>query len=540
MQPIPATALEAIVLDAAPVCVLVGPDHVFERLNDRFRHAFPGRDLEGRRFREAFPDLADGEVFWILDDVWRSGQAAVAAEVRGVDRQREAFYSFLLQPVRDAGGATLAVVAVGIDVTAQVESRRRVEALERRSAFLAEASATLASSLEPAETLATVAHLAVHHFADWCAVDLAGGDLGAGAVAAADPDLEPVLAELQDRYPPRPGSGSLAERALAGEALLLGEDELFAVGLDEQHARLLGRILPASALAVPLRARGQTLGVLTLAWVRRGQKYTAEDLGLAEEFARHAAIAVDNARLYREAQASIQVREDFLGIAGHELKTPLTALKLQLQSLERAANRAAPPRLDQVSDRLTRMGHQIQRLEKLMSDLLDVSLVTAGRLNLTREETDLRRVVVEVVRRQDENVVESGSPVTVDAPEPVVGWLDPARVDQVVQNLFTNALKYGRGKPIVITLHKLGDRARLTLRDHGIGIAPEAQGRIFGRFERAVSNRHYGGFGLGLWIVRQIVDASGGRIWFESATGEGTTFYVELPLNLPAAASSPP
>jgi len=365
-----------------------------------------------------------------------------------------------------------------------------------------------------------------------------GGDLGAGTVAAADPDLEPVLAELQDRYPPALGALSLAGRALGGDACLLDERP-FAVARDERHGKLLARIAPSSALAAPLKARGVTLGVITLAWMRDGERYTAEDLSLAEEFARHAAIAVDNGRLFREAQASIQVREDFLGIAGHELKTPLTALKLQLQSLERAASRSQPPRLDQMSDRLARMGQQIQRLERLMSELLDVSLVTAGRLILRREEVDLGRIVTDLISRQQENVAESGSEVTVDVPEPVVGAFDPARTEQVVLNLFTNALKYGRAQPVVVSLRKVGDHARLTVRDHGIGIPPEARAKIFGRFERAVSTRHYGGFGLGLWIAKQIVEAAGGRIWFESKTGEGTSFEVELPLNAPASASSP-
>src|SRR5262249_3166346 len=155
---------------------------------------------------------------------------------------------------------------------------------------------------------------------------------------------------------------------------------------------------------------------------------------------------------------AIQVREDFLGIAGHELKTPLTALKLQLQSLERAANRPSPPRLDHMSDRLARMSQQIQRLERLMSDLLDVSIVSAGRLTLQRDEIDFCRVVNDVVARQQENIAESGSDIHVDAPEPVVGWFDLARTEQVVSNLLTNAIKYGRGNPIDVQLHKVEDR----------------------------------------------------------------------------------
>src|SRR5262249_4516906 len=154
-------------------------------------------------------------------------------------------------------------------------------------------------SLEPVETLATVAHLAVHHFADWCAVDLAISELGPGKVAAADPDVEAILAEMRESYPPVRGGAGLTERAMTGQALLLQSGEPFGVPQDDRPARRLARVAPAPALAVPLRARGQSLGALTLAWVRPNQHYAAEDLALAEEFARHAAFAVDNARLYR-------------------------------------------------------------------------------------------------------------------------------------------------------------------------------------------------------------------------------------------------
>jgi signal transduction histidine kinase len=530
----PVAALEELLLDAVPLCVLSGPEHVIERTNHRFRVAFPNRLLEGRPFRQAFPELADRETNWILDDVFTSGEPAIANEVRASEvNGGEAFFNFVLQPVRGGDGAVVALLGIGVDVTAQVEARRRVEALERRSAFLAEASALLASSLEPADTLATMTHLAVHHFADWCTVDLASeAGLGPGTVAAADPELEDVLAELQRRYPPSRAGDCLPSRALAAaEPRRLEDGAPYATPRDDRHRQLLARVAPAAALAVPLRARNQILGALTLAWVQPGRRYGNDDVELAEELARQAAVAIDNGRLYRDAQAAIQVREEFLGIAGHELKTPLTALKLQLQSIERASVRPSPPRLDGVRDRLLRMAQQIARLERLMTDLLDVSLVSAGRLTLRKEPTDLRDIVRDVLARQHDNMAEAGSTLTVDAPEPVPAMADPHRFDQVVLNLVTNAIKYGKGQPIEVALHTRGRTAQLQVRDHGIGIAPEAHGKIFGRFERAVSDRHYGGFGLGLWIVRQIVDASGGRIWFDTQPDQGTTFTVELPLD---------
>jgi signal transduction histidine kinase len=277
---------------------------------------------------------------------------------------------------------------------------------------------------------------------------------------------------------------------------------------------------------------------MTLAWAKSDRRYTAEDVALADEFARHAAIAVDNARLYREAQAGIRVREEFLSIAGHELKTPLTALKLNLQGLERAARRDPPPPLPQVADRIHKMTWQLARLERLMNELLDVSRVTAGRLTLEPERVDLREIVREVLARAEEDLEECGSCVALEAPDAVVGHWDPARLDQVVTNLVSNAIKYGLGKPIDVTLTADAVTARLTVRDRGIGIPPDQQGKIFGRFERAVSDRHYGGFGLGLWIVRQIVDASGGSVRFESPPEQGSTFVVEIPLHplQPAAA----
>jgi signal transduction histidine kinase len=530
-----------LVFGALPVCVLEGPDHVIGLVNETYARLFP-RPLLGRRFRDAFPELADADIFWILDDVFTTGEPANAGEVPASrtlrdGSEREAFISFMIEPLRAPDGKVTGLLAVGSDVSAQVAARRRVEALERRSAFLAEASATLASSLEPAETLATVAHLVVHHFADWCTVDLVGPAneeaLGPGTVAAADPDLEDVLSEVQRRYPPRPGLDDLSGRALhLGQPVLCADcaSDPFAVARDARHRLLLARLAPRSAIAVPLRARGQTLGVMTLAWAKSDRGYTAEDVALADEFARHAAVAVDNARLYREAQAGIRVREEFLSIAGHELKTPLTALKLNLQGLERAAQRDPSPSLAQVADRIAKMAWQLARLERLMNELLDVSRVAAGRLKLEPERLDLRELVREVLRRAEDDLAEVGSQVSLEAPDEVVGLWDPARLDQVVTNLISNAIKYGLGRPIDVTLTCDGASARLAVRDRGIGIAPEQRGRIFGRFERAVSDRHYGGFGLGLWIVRQIVEASGGAVQFDSAPDHGTTFIVELPL----------
>jgi signal transduction histidine kinase len=179
----------------------------------------------------------------------------------------------------------------------------------------------------------------------------------------------------------------------------------------------------------------------------------------------------------------------------------------------------------------------VTRLTRLVDDLLSLSLIASKELHLELETTDLCVVVREVVERVRPLARSSGSLVVVRAGAPVTGMWDRTRLDQVVTHLLDNAVKYGAGKPVDVIVEGEGDEARLTVQDQGIGIAPESQARIFQRFERAVSERHYGGFGLGLWIVGQIVDAHDGRIQVESRPGAGTTFIIALPRTNGAAVS---
>ena len=236
-------------------------------------------------------------------------------------------------------------------------------------------------------------------------------------------------------------------------------------------------------------------------------------------------------RLLAELRLAVQARDEFLSIASHELKTPLTALDLQvsvaLRSLHRAGDAATPMR--DTEKRLQSVSRQVARLTSLVQNLLDVSRVTSGRMTLARGSCDLSDVVRVVVARTQALVAHARSELTTRLDGPVVGSWDRDKLEAVVENLLTNALKYGEGKPIDIALECTRDVARLVVRDRGIGISEEAQQRIFGRFERAVSLSHYGGFGLGLWIAREVVDAHGGRITVVSREGDGSTFSVELP-----------
>jgi signal transduction histidine kinase len=275
--------------------------------------------------------------------------------------------------------------------------------------------------------------------------------------------------------------------------------------------------------SLPLLIDDRLVGVVAVGFPPERRLDGAERAFVAT-LADQCAQALDRARLYTEARDAVRLRDDFLSIASHELNTPLTSLKLALAHLGR---RAFEP--DTASRLLGTAERQVTRLNSLVNELLDVSRITAGKLKLDPEDIDLVAAVAEVVSRLSVDVQRSGSELTVESDGPVIGRWDPLRIDQVATNLLSNAIKFGEGRPIRVRVSAEGNRARLVVKDAGIGIAPEEQARIFERFERAVATPHFGGFGLGLWIVRQIVEAMAGEIRVESAPGEGSTFTVELP-----------
>ncbi len=235
---------------------------------------------------------------------------------------------------------------------------------------------------------------------------------------------------------------------------------------------------------------------------------------------------------FAERTASEARLRRFVADASHELKTPLTSLGLQMQSVSRIARQGT---LDRSPERLTHLlevsSRQVRRLTSLVQDLLDVSHLREHGLHLQLEEVDLRELVTEIAARLADELHHAGCTVEIVAPGPILGQWDKVRLEQVVTNLISNAIKYGAGEPIALALSSTPAAARLVVRDRGIGIPPEVQAKIFARFERAVSARNFGGLGLGLYLVRQILDAHGGTIGVESTLGEGATFTIELPRN---------
>jgi len=232
-------------------------------------------------------------------------------------------------------------------------------------------------------------------------------------------------------------------------------------------------------------------------------------------------------RLSNERVQAIQARDEFISIASHELRTPLTPLTLRVQSLEQAIEHLDREQLTETAGKIE--GY-VRRLTRLVDTLLDVSRVTHGRLQLQLGEVDLGELLREVVTGLDGESSRAGSSLTLHVPEHVIGHWDRARLEQIFGNLLSNAIKYGLGKPVEVSVVNTATNAEITVHDGGIGIAAVDQERVFERFERAVPPTHFGGFGLGLWIVRHLVEAHQGVIRLESTPGQGTTVFVSLPL----------
>jgi signal transduction histidine kinase len=242
-------------------------------------------------------------------------------------------------------------------------------------------------------------------------------------------------------------------------------------------------------------------------------------------------MASENAKLYIEAQNAVKMRDEFFSIASHELKTPLTALNLQIHLLTRAAE--ALPKNEETAKLLNLVkatGRQSARLATLSHELMDLTRLRLGKLELHCERDDLVRVVQDVVSQLGFDASQAGSAITVHAAHPVRGDFDPARMTQVATNLISNAIKYGEGKPIDVFVSSADGKMLFEVKDQGMGIPSDLQDRIFERFERAVPDAKIMGLGLGLYIARQLVLAHNGEISVESRKGEGSTFRVRLPL----------
>jgi signal transduction histidine kinase len=423
--------------------------------------------------------------------------------------------------------------AHGIQRAALLENERRSN---ERTSFLAAAGALLGASLDIGLLLPSLARLIVGHMADWCVIELVDdGSSRQVAVVHADPEKVAVAKRLRDaKGRSSRTNGSAAQVMRTGTPELWTEvtdDVLSRWASDDEHLRFLRTCGFRSAMIVPIASRGSPLGALSFAWAETPRRYDEGDIDFALELARRTALLLENGRLLADRQLAVQARDDFLAAAGHELRTPLSALLMQIDSLCRLARKDAA--FAPFAERLRKAAASGARLDRLITQLLDVSRIASGRLKLAPEELDLVDVVREVLTNFEDAAQQAGSLITLHAEGDVHGSWDRQYLEQVVGNLVGNAIKYGLGRPIDVFVRLEGEETTVRVIDRGIGIEPDQRARIFERFERAVGTRDFGGFGLGLWIAQQIVDASGGRVELESTPGVGSTFTVHLPLRSP-------
>ncbi|MBN1203452.1 MAG: PAS domain S-box protein [Myxococcaceae bacterium] len=420
-------------------------------------------------------------------------------------------------------------------VTRDVTERRRTERTQR---LFAEAGRIFNQLQEPELTVAELARLMVPEVADGCILFMLteGGRLLPKAVTHASAEKERLLWEVLRCHPEEPDSFGISRVVHTGRserAEVVTDERLRQVALDEEHLRLLRRLELASVLMVPLTVGEQTSGALVLMSSQPERRFTVTEQVFVEELAGRAALALDNARLFQEAQRALEL----IGVTSHDLSNPLNALQLQLARLKRVDPAAEPER---VREGLGAALRNAQRLGQLLHNLLDLSRLSSGKLVLDVSRVELTELVREVVERHAEQATEAGCLISFEAEGELEGWWDRLRLERVVTNLLSNALKFGRGKPVEVRLAQSGEWVRLKVRDHGAGIPPEAQRRIFERFEREKSGGRHAGFGLGLYIVRQLVEAHGGFIRVESQPGEGALFTVELPRTPPAGVEQEP
>jgi signal transduction histidine kinase len=413
------------------------------------------------------------------------------------------------------------------------------ERAEARARFLAEAGKVLASSIDYRETLNSVAWLAVPDIADWCAVDLAAPDRSLERVAVAHPDPAKIrfVKELQDRYPDdRNAPHGLYNVLRTGESEMMEKipDELLIQSAqDDEHLRILRELNLVSYMVVPLRTPDSTLGVISFVSTSEDHLYGPEDLRLAEDLAGRAALAIEKAQLYQQAQRASEAKSRFLATMSHEFRTPLNAILGYADLLE--AEIKGPLNHDQ-KDQLHRVQRSAMHLRDLINDVLDLSRLEAGKADLRVGVIDVADIVAHAVELIQPDAAEKHLEVTTDlAAAPARMTSDSGKLRQILLNLLSNAVKFTPKGSVKVTVRQLDQAVEFEVRDTGIGIAPNEQPLLFEPFTQVdqSTTRTQGGSGLGLAVSQGLAQLLGGTIRFESQAGVGSAFTVRLPLVAP-------
>lgn len=508
----------------------------------------------GRSIHLIIPDDRRSEEDHVLSQI-RAGHSVEHFEtVRQRKDGTRLHVSLTVSPIRDSAGVVIGASKIARDIT----ERKRVEAAvaeldhrlleqqralresaergKERAAFLAEVARTLSASLEYEKTLPSVASLAVPRIADWCAVDIIAEDGQLQRLAVAHADSEKVLLGrmLADRYPEDAANPGWVHSVLtSGQPVILEnipDSFIETAAQDDEHLRLLRGLKLCSYLSVPMMTDSRPFGVLTFIMAESSRHYGAEDVGLAQEVAALASLAVQNARAYQRASEANRLKDQFLATLSHELRTPLSAILgyTRLLRLGKLGEEQQGPALDVVE-------RNALSLKQIIEDVLDVSRIAAGKLRLNVQPVRLPEIIEDAVTTVLPAADAKGVLIETTAERrPTLVSGDPERLQQVVWNVLSNAVKFTpRGGRVKVRVESVDSQAEIVVTDTGQGVDPDFLPHMFERFRQEDSgfSRQQGGLGLGLAIVRELVEMHGGTVRAESdGPGSGTTVRVRLPL----------
>jgi PAS domain S-box-containing protein len=431
-------------------------------------------------------------------------------------------------PVRDQKAKIVQWIGTATDIHDRKE-------LENNLIYLSKASKILASSLDYKKTLNSISKLAVPEIADWCSVEILNetGVLEQVAISHKDPAKVRWAKELRKTDPPdmnAPTGLPNVIRTGRSEIYPYISDELLQkVAKSPKHLKLLRSIGFTSAMIVPLCQGNKCIGGITFVSTETKRQYTKADLAMAEELANRASMALENAGLYRNVQEAVTLRDNFISVASHELKTPVTSVKIFTQLLQKHSEQIGD---EKATKHLVRMDRQLNKLIELIYDLLNVSKIQAGRMEFKQRPFAFDLHVKEIV-----DVLQEGSPkhaIIIKGKTNKQVYADDERIGQVLSNLISNAIKYSpKADKVVVHLSSDKNSVTVCVEDFGIGMAKEHTKRIFERFYRVfdTTDKTFPGLGIGLYISAEIVKRHHGKLWVESDTGKGSKFYFSLPLN---------
>lgn len=433
--------------------------------------------------------------------------------------------SLTVSPLRNAKGEIIGASKIARDITEKKQTEKNLK-------FLAEASKILSSSFDYKTTLKNVAKLAVPQIGDWCTVDvLSDGEIKSIAVAHKDPKKVTWARELQKTYHPTVNDPQGVPHVLrTGKSELypeISDEMLVASARDARHLKLLRGLGFTSAMIVPIVIDKEAIGAITFVTTESRRRYTKESLTIVEELASRISHGIEHARLYTEAQKAIALRDDFISMASHELKTPVTSLKIYTQGLQKQIEITDK---NMSIEQLKKMNNQVDKLAMLITDLLNVSRMQLGKLEFNEQSFNLNKQVKETIEsiqsttKKHKIIVEGTIEKNV--------WGDKDRIGQVLTNLLTNAIKYSPlSDKIIVQLSSEKDVAVVSVQDFGIGIEKQHLNKLFNRFYRVTdpNEKTFPGLGIGLYISYDIIRRHNGTMSVTSNKGVGSQFSFTLP-----------